>query len=398
MEKKSRGNSELYVVEEDLEELERKIRRHKIKFWRRIFIGVICVAAVFTGVHFFLKYQTYGSAHVIERFENKNIDNGSYMEFADNILKYSKDGVSLLNKRGEEIWNQPYQMQNPMVETCRGTLVIGDEGGTSMFVLQKDGTKGEIQTTRPIEKITVSEQGIVGAVLKDESTPWVVCYDAKGNLLVEHKASLVNTGYPVDIALSNDGNMLLVSYIYMKGSSVATRIVYYDFGETGQKKKDHQAAVAEYENAIMPTVFFADNQTSVIVGDNALLFYGRGKEPKLSGKIEMKKEIKSVVHDEKYIALVLKNSGNADSELRLYNMKGKQIMSVNFEGEYNNIKITKDQIILFDGNKCSIYNKAGVHKYEGKLGTNIMDMIPITGLNKYLVISVNELQEVQLAK
>ncbi len=49
-----------------------------------------------------------------------------------------------------------------------------------VVIFQKDGVKGEIHTTLPIEKATVSSQGIVCAVLKDSSSPKIVCYDTAG--------------------------------------------------------------------------------------------------------------------------------------------------------------------------------------------------------------------------
>ena len=75
-------------------------------------------------------------------------------------------------------------MKNPIVEVCKGTAAVGDQSGTSILVFQKDGLKGEIKTTSPIQKLVVSEQGIVGVVLKGESTQQIICYDAKGNILV----------------------------------------------------------------------------------------------------------------------------------------------------------------------------------------------------------------------
>lgn len=364
----------------------------------RVLLCVAVIVAIVLGVYFYFKYMTYDNAYVTETYQNQNVDTCNYKEFAGGIFRYSKDGAALLDKKGEEIWNQPYQMENPVVEIRKGTLVIGDKGGTSMFVLQEDGTKGEIRTSRPIERMTVSEQGIVGVVLKDEETPRVVCYDAKGNVIVEHKASLTNTGYPIDVAISNDGKTLLVSYLYVKGSSATTRLVYYNFGEAGEKKQNHQVLEEEYQGKIIPAVMFVDDNTSAAIGDEMVLFYEGKDVPKLSKKVDLNKEIKAMTYSKDYIALVLKNSGKTGSELRLYNMKGKQIMSVNFEGEYNNIKIAGNKIILFDGSECSIFNNAGVHKYEGKLEVNILEMFPIRGLNKYLVISTNELQEVQLAK
>lgn len=363
----------------------------------RILLCAVVVTVIILGTYFYLKYLTYHNAYVTGSYQNESTDTYSYKEFADSIFRYNKDGAALLDKKGKEIWSQPYQMANPMIDICKGTLVIGDKGGTGIFVFQKDGLKGEIKTPRPIERMTVSEQGIVGTVLKDGETPRVVCYDAKGSVLVEHKASLVNTGYPIDIAISQDGNMLLVSYLYVKGGSGTTKIVYYNFGKAGEGKQDHQVFQAEYQNEIIPSVMFTDYNTSVAVGDEKLLFF-KGKDvPEPAQMVKIDKEIKAMAYSEEYVALVLKNSGKTGSELCLYNMNGKQTMSVNFEGEYNNIKITGNQVLLFDGNKCSIYNSAGVHKYEGELEGNILEMIPIMGFNKYLVISTNELQEVQLA-
>ena len=98
------------------------------------------------------------------------------------------------------------------------------------------------------------------------------------------------------------------------------------------------------------------------------------------------------------MALVLKNSGKSGYELRVYNTKGKQILSKDFEGEYGNIKMTRNQIVLYDGDKCMIFDRSGVCKFEGKMETNIIEIFRMTGLNKYMVISAEGLQEVHLVK
>lgn len=45
-------------------------------------------------------------------------------------------------------------------------FAIADVGGNTIMIFQKSGLKGEIETTLPIEKISVSNQGIVSAILK----------------------------------------------------------------------------------------------------------------------------------------------------------------------------------------------------------------------------------------
>lgn len=394
--KKEKGTVSIEDIE--IRDMKKQIRIHKFHAWIKIAIVVGILALIATGVFFWMKYRIYNSVQIIETYEDVSVDKGNYIAYAGGILKYSKDGAALFDKQGQELWNHPCQMSHPIVEICEDAAVVGDEGGTDILVFQKDGLKGEIHTTRPIEKLTVSSQGIVAAVLKNEATPKVMCYDAKGNLLVEHNASMTNTGYPIDIALSQDGNTLLVSYLYTKGSKVATKVVYYHFEGTDKKNDEHQATTMEYENTIIPMTAFLNQNTSVLIGDNLLVFCEGSVSPKEKQRIVLKKEIRSVAYNDKYVALVLKNVQKSGYELCVYHANGKKVMSTDFEGEYNNIELLGNEIGLFDGNQCAIFNTAGVCKYAGKMEVNIKAMFPVIGINKYVVISTNGFQKIQLVK
>ena len=385
---------------EDIEirDMKKQIRIHKLHFWVKIAIGVAVLALLGAVLFFWMRYRTYGDVRLIETYEEANVEKGNYIGYAGGILKYSKDGVALFDKQGKELWNQPCQMNHPIAEVCEDAAVVGDEGGTDILVFHKDGLKGEVHTTRPIEKLAVSGQGIVAAILKNEGTPMVMCYDAKGNLLVEHNASLINTGYPIDIALSQDGNTLLVSYLYTKGSEVATKVVYYYFGEASGKNNEPQTTTMEYENTVVPMVKFLDQKISVLIGDNMLIFCEGMTAPKEKQRVPLQKEIRSVAYSDKYVALVLKNMEKTGYELCLYQANGKKVMSTDFEGEYSNIEMLGNQIALFDGNQCAIFNTAGVCKYAGTMEMSIKAMFRAIGINKYIVISANGFQKIQLAK
>jgi len=375
-----------------------KTSKKRFRFGKQILaVALILIVAIIGAVYTYI-HMTYEYVQIVKTFESESTNDGSYTQYTDGVLEYSRDGIALLTKEGKELWNQPTQMNNPIVEVCKDAAAVADKGGTSICVFQKNGLKGEIQTTRPIEKIAVSSQGIVATILQDEETPMVMCYDAKGNVLVEHKASLSNTGYPVDLAISQDGKVLLVSYLCTKGNGIVTRAVFYHFGQAGEDKMDHQVAQKEYVDAVIPTTSFLDKNTSLLVSDQSLIFYKGLEEPKESLVVDLNKEIKSISYDDKHIALVLKNSEKAGYEMRLYNIEGKHVTSAEFEGEYANIKVSKGQVLLYEGNKCIIFNDSGVCKYEGTLEMNVMDIFPVTGMNKYIVISANGFQEIQLAK
>lgn len=389
---------ELDEEKEIIEGLEKKIKRHKFQSMRRIVIRVSLVILLIVGVYLVVTRQSYDKVRVVGNYLEKEEGNSSYVKFGSGVIQYSRDGVSFRNKKGKELWNQPCQIQNPVFDINKETVAVADSGGNDILVFNKTGLKGEIHTTMPIEKISVSSQGIVSAILKNETTPQVVVYDAAGNLLVEHKASVSGTGYPTDIAISENGYALLVSYMYVKDGKIMTRIAHYNFGESGQNEADFLVGSQEYEDTIMPYAFYMGNKISGVVGDDRFLLYKGADRPELSKTIKLDKEIKSVFHNKSYIGFVLKNKGKAGYELRLYNAAGKQLLSENFTGEYNHVEIHGDEIIMFSGKKCSIYTKGGIHRFEGEFEDDIIEIAPIMGVNKYLVMSLNGMKEVRLVK
>ena len=384
-----------------MEENNLRKRRKKVRgkrFWGIVLISLaslICV--LFVGIYIF-RNTTYNYAQVVTSYDNGNTNDGNYIEYAGGVLEYNRDGIAMLTKKGEELWNQPCQMSNPIAEVCKEAAVVADQGGTNIYVFQKDGLKGEIQTTRPIEKVTVSAQGVVAVILQDEENPRVICYDAKGNVLVEHKASFANTGYPVAIDLAQDGETLLISYLCTQGNGVVSRIAYYHFGEAGAENKDKLVAQKEYKDTIIPTVYFVDKNTSLLVSDSSLIFYEGLEKPEEKMVVKVDKEIQSVAYNEKHVALILKNSEGTGYELRLYRTNGKQLMCVPVEAEYTEMKVSDGQVLLYDESKCAIYNSRGVCKFQGTLEMHVLDMFATSGANKYMVISANGFQKIQLAK
>ena len=370
-----------------------KMNKRKILF---LIVGIVLAAII--GIYFFIKYQTYNYMQVVQSYENASTDNANYRFCLDGVLRYSRDGVALLAQDGAEIWNQACQMSNPVVEMCGDSFAVGDKGGTSILVFQKKGLKGEIKTTRPIEKFSISSQGIVSAILKDEEVPLVMCYDAKGNVLVEHEVSLNTMGYPTDVAISEDGNTLLVSYLYTEGNEIISKVAYYYFGVGATGEDDYQVLQTQFRDTVIPTTAFLDEDISLLLTDKALVLYEGLDTPKELIRIELEQEIQSVAYNREMIAILLKNDSVDGSKLNIYNIKGKQLASVEVDKEYANLTIAEGQVIMYDGQLCSIYMKNGVHKFDGKMDAPIMEIFPIMGLNKYMVINASGFQEVKLVQ
>lgn len=381
-----------------IEELEEQIKSHKKKARQRTVITTAIVALALIGVYLVIQLQTYTSVRTLDVYSAENAANNSYREFENGVLKYSRDGISFLNRKGEEVWNQSYQIQNPVVTIYGKAAAVADKGGNTIEVFTREGLKGEIETTLPIEKVAVSSQGIVAAILKGDVSPQIMCYDAAGNVLAELTTSLNGTGYPLGVSLSDDGTLLLVSYMLIQNGTTSTNVYYYDFGEGGKEEENYEIVTDNYEDMAAPSVFFMDQDTSVIVGSDRLLIY-KGKEtPALSETVKLSKEIKSVFYSSRYIGLVLKNEGEKGYELCLYNKSGKKILSENFSGDYSNVKICGSQVVMYEGKKCSVFTRNGIRKFDGEMDETIQEMFPVAGVNKYIVMNANGMEVVRFVK
>lgn len=385
---------ELQDEDTEIEALNERIMKHRRRAKLRLFLGIFLALACIIGTYILLITRTYSNVQIIEHTGEQR--SGTYVQFANGILCYSKDGVVFTNINGKELWNQPYQMKHPIAVMAGESVAIADQGGNAIAVFDKQGLKGEITTLLPIEKISVSEQGIVAALLENGDNPQIICYDVVGNVLVEHKVAVSSTGYPLDLALSPNGELLLVSYLYTQEGVITSKISYFNFGEVGQDKTDRIVKQQAYDDKVIPFVSFMTQDTAIVVSGSHLEYYKGSQLPESQRIIELDKPIKSVFHNDKYVGIILQ--GEAKNELRVYDRNGKEISASEFEGEYSNVAIFGEQIVMYEGNRCIIFMKSGHKRFEGEMSADISEIFPIFGINKYFMVSATGLEQIRLVQ
>lgn len=382
----------------NLEEIKKKTLQYRKNKIQKNLIRLFMAFMVLYGTWLLLENHSYTSIYKTTSYSRETSDSNQYAAFQNGIIRYSRDGVAFLNYKNEELWIQPGQFKNPIIDVNENTFAVADIGGNSIQIFTEKGLKGEIETTLTIEKMSVSDQGIVSVILKNETSPTIVTYDATGNILVENQATLGNIGYPVALDMSPDGTGLIVSYLYTSSGSLKSKVICYNFGNAGQDKEDHQVSVEEYDDTVMPEVFFMDASTPVVVGDHSFIIYEGKDTPEKKIEVQIGQEIKSVFHTNKYIGFVLLNAEKSGYEVRLYNKSGKQIMNRAFTGEYSKVQMTGDEIIMYEGSKCCIITKTGIPRFKGDLKVDALAVIPAVGINRYYVMSANELRVIYLTK
>lgn len=381
-----------------LGEMNRKIIRHRIF----IALQMLGAVAVIAGGMFLLylsnRSQVFTSYEILSSQERVDAVTAQYVQYANGMLKYSKDGAAYVNSANQTIWNQPYGMQNPLLDICNSYAAIADKNGSKIFVMNTTGLVGEIETLLPIQKIQVAGQGVVAAVLEDGTISKIHIYDKEGTQLVEMKASMQTSGFPVDVDISDDGIKLVVSHLQVSMENVKSTVAFYNLGSVGENAIDHYVSGYNYENTVFPKVEFISNNVAVAFGDNLLSVYEGSQKPVLKFEQPLEEEVQRVFSNDKYIGLIFKNMSSQEPyRMDIYNLKGDLVLSQPFGGDYQKIEIANDLVYMYNEMECVIYNLDGLEKFRDNFPTTVIDMIPLDS-TKYILVTTNEIQVIRLVR
>ena len=148
----------------------------------------------------------------------------------------AKDGVSYSENLEETVWNQSFEMASARAVTRGNYLAIGDIGSNQIRIFNESGQVGSVVTSYPIVDIAVASQGVVASILSEGSSNYIDLYSNTGEQLVTIRTNISDMGYPLDFALSEDGEKLAVSYLNVQDGTMSTTVVFYNFGSAGPTK------------------------------------------------------------------------------------------------------------------------------------------------------------------
>lgn len=357
------------VRSEDSEEAVR--RAHKKVQRRRLIIVMVVLILVGGGAGAWFYYQRTYQYTSFETAWQIDINEGSlvgYETFGNNVLKYTKDGASYIDNRGKNIWTESYEMKTPIAAVQGDYAAIADKQGNSIYICSLEGKVGQATTVLPISKVVVSGTGIVAAVLEDSVSSYITFFNKDGSKLdILVKTKMSGDGYPLDIALSQDGTQLMCSFIYQQGSEVNNRVVFYDFSEVGKNIPNRLVGGfdEQFKDTMVPRVTYMGEPYSCAFSGSGLTFFSSKNlaSPELVTQIPIEEGIDSVFYSEDYAAVIVKNtSGEYSSRMEVYKKDGTHVLSKEFSYEYTHADIDGDLIILYNEDSCEIYNMAGVQK------------------------------------
>ena len=254
-----------------------KIRSHKLTIFYRVVLCFLLIAAVTAFLVIQWRNKIFTQSVVTASSPATIVQGATVKNLGGNVLLYSKDGASCIDTAGNAIWNRTYEMQAPITSISEQMVAIGDYNGRSIYVMDKNGEKGTINTNLPIRDLCVSANGVVAAVLDDSDVTRINVYTEEP--IAYGKATMDKSGYPISISLSPNGKLMAVSYFYVDSGVMKSSVAFYNFGEVGKNETDNYVSGYDYSNTVVPYVQFMDNDSAFAVSDDRIVFFSGGERP-----------------------------------------------------------------------------------------------------------------------
>lgn len=374
-----------------------KIKRHKLAAAYRILLAALVLLAVIGFICVQYKRHVYTSYDILSSVLRQKASDAVDIRLEDSIITYSKDGAHCTDAKGEVTWNQTYEIQDVLVATCEDVVAIGSYNGRSIYLGKETGLLGEVTTTMPIRDFAVSKAGQVTAVLEDTDVSWINTYNSKGDIIYSGQTRMYNSGYPGDISLSPNGELLAVSYVYVDAGVLKTNVAFYNFGPVGANKNDFLVGGYTYSDMLVPMVQFMDDETVFAVGDSRLMFFKGGQIPVSAREHMVNEEIQSVYYNEDYVGLVFR-SEQLDSRYRMdvYSVNTEKVGSFYFDIEYNDIIFEENGFVVYNETQCVIKTFDGVEKYNGNFSKTVDLMLPAGAAYKYVLVTEQSIDTIQM--
>lgn len=368
-----------------------KIRSHKLRvFFRTVIIAAVTIFFV-AAVYISWRDKEYSEAVISTGSSITNGADAKVISLSGHIVQYSKDGISCLDESGQVLWNQTYEMQSPIAHTCQSIVAVGDYNGHNIYVNSVSGSLGQVDTNLPIRDFCVSSQGVVAAVLDGKDVTWIYLYDSQGNTLANFKTTMKDSGYPIDISISPNAELVCVSYLYPEDGQVKTSVAFFNFGSVGQNAIDNYASGFDYPGEVVPYVQFMNSSASFAISDARIMFYSGDEKPIIkSESFTGNEEIRSVYFSDSYVGLVFANSTDEGAyRLQVYNESGAIILTTYFDMDYTEIIFDKNQFVIYNEDECVIKDMKGHDKFKGTFDKPVRTMVATGARNKFILVTAS---------
>lgn len=336
--------------------------------------------------------KDYKSFEVVQELETGEAL--EYVEVDGELVRCGKEGAQAVTKDGTLLWNVTYEtMKNPKFEFCGSMMVVADIGSKNYLLSDGTGSTRSFSVPYPIQAVSVAKNGVTAVLMNAEEEDYIYLYSKEGELLSEIETVVARDGFPLAVALSEDGKKLITSYMKVERDEPVSCVTFYNFGEVGQNYESNLVGQVQYLECLVPRISFWDNDTVMVVGENVMELFSMEERPKSVQKKEITAEVKSIAFGD-YFCMITKNK-EGQEVLEAYNKAGEICMKKVLTFPYIGLHTAGKEVVLYSYSGCEVYHVEGGLVYQGTFANGIRQMFVIGG-NRYYIIEDRGVRVIKL--
>jgi hypothetical protein len=330
---------------------------------------------------------SYNAFETINTTELSDLTSCKLTAYRNGILKANRDGAETISVEGKQIWNVPYDMKEPLIDVCKSYAVSGDLGGKTAYIVNGSGVSNAITTLYPILEVQVAAQGVAALVLNNGTEDWINIYSMeKTSEIVTVKSVAAKDGFPISIALSEDGRKLITSYVKADTESITCQVTFHNLGDVGQNFVSN-LVLSQAFHEFVPKVEFISNDVVAVFLENGFWMYSMEEIPTELAKIVFEQRIQDIFYGEEYIGVVLESQGTQASKLFVYNLDGEKIVERDISFSYQSIVSGEDYIIFYDDESCHAMSTDGKLIFDDSFEIAINQLLTGPSYKEFLAIT-----------
>lgn len=368
--------------------------------WKKWLVFAILAVAIVVAGWFASKLRHFSGYESLGFTGLKSAGSFHYTEMDGNLVRFGQDGAVCTDGSGKTVWNVSFEMQNPKMSLSGSELMIYDQSGTSIVIIDGNGDVTPITTSYPITASSVASNGASACVMQDGTTAHLMLYNKKGKLSAAGEIHMNNGGYPTALAISPDASKICVSLISLQDGTLGSTVQFYNFGDAGKKKIDNLVAEYKYKDTIFPEAGFSDQGRAVVIGTDRIVFYSGGGTPKETKTLRPSGKMKIVMKNGGrvgYIAEKKQDDGTLANTAFVYDYNGirrfeKTVGDDILDAEF----LSNNELMTSDGRRLEILGIFGTVRYRHTFSEGIRQILSEDGGNRYYLIEEDGIREIRL--
>ncbi len=272
----------------------------------------------------------------------------------------NKNKLSIYGATGQEEATLDVQITNPTFFSANRFLIIGEQKGQKLYLLEDKEIKWENKLEGNISQVYVNKNGYVAVIASETSYKSVVqIFDPDGNALFK---KYLSSTMAIDVSISNDNKYLAIAEVDTSGTIIQSNVRVISIEKT--KTDPQNSEVHNYksqQNKLLVSIKYQDKGTIICMYTDTINVIENEQETVLFENKDKKITAQSINLDNHFTTIQEESAGifSANSVVNIVNVDSKNTKNYTIETAIKELYTKGDMIALNLGTEVEFINTGG---------------------------------------